>query len=273
MTEWERNNEMSRVFKGPGYQNVANRFLAQHSTGHTHEGNNSSTQKNTSVLAFTPSPVWVRPQNNYGSNRWVVFSSKLGRTVILYSDLERDHWVLIESDPTIQLFCEQPLRVSVRLTAGTVATIFDMWIKWRCGREELREVKYKDQVRNSARVSRQLEAQAAWASLASFPYSVMTEDVIRANPILLANWKRILSYLGPRSRAHLRRETDQVKSVLANFGGLPIGQLESRLSHLDCILVRTALYKLIHSGQARAIGLDTRKLDGFTLVEEVQHAD
>lgn len=225
------------------------------------------------VLPFPPSPVWVRPQNNYGSNRWVVFSPKLGRVVILYSNLERDHWVLLEADPRILKFCEQPLRISVRLASGPVQTVFDMWIKWRDGHEELREVKYKDQLETSLRAHRQLEAQATWTSLVSFPYSVVTEEVIRANPIFLANWKRILSYLGPRSRADLRRETDQVKSLLATFGGLPISQLESRLSHLDCMLVRTALYKLIHSGDVRALGLDTRKLDGFTLVEEVRHGD
>jgi|SRR5882672_4093458 len=225
------------------------------------------------VLPFTPRPVWVRPQNNYGSNRWVVFSPKLGRVVILYSDLERDHWVLLEADPRILKFCEQPLRISVRLASGTVQTIFDMWLKWQDGQEELREVKYKDQLHGSPRAHRQLEAQATWASLVSFRYSVVTEEVIRANPIFLANWKRILSYLGPRSRGDIRREIDQVKSLLAKFGMMPIGQIESRLSHLDCMLVRTALYLLIHSGGARALGLDTQKLDGFTLVEEVRHDD
>lgn len=222
------------------------------------------------VLPFTPRPVWVQPQNNYGSNRWIVYSPKLDRVVILYSDLERDHWVLVEADLTIVQFCEQPLRISVRLASGTVQTIFDMWLKFRNGHEELREVKYKDQVDGSPRAKRQLEAQATWTSLVSFRYSLVTEDVIRANPVFLANWKRILSYLGPRSRADLRREMDQIRSLLAKFVALPIGQIESRLSHLDYMLVRTALYKLIHAGEARAVGLDTRKLDGFTLVEEVQ---
>jgi hypothetical protein len=223
------------------------------------------------VLPFTPRPVWVQPQNNYGSNRWVVFSPKLDRIVILYSDLERDHWVLVEADSTIVLFCEQPLRISVRLPSGTVQTVFDMWLKFRDGHEELREVKYKDQLEDSPRAKRQLEAQATWTSLVSFRYSLVTEEVIRANPVFLANWKRILPYLGPRSRADLRRETDHIRSLLAKFVALPIGQIESKLSHLDCMLVRTALYKLIHAGQARALGLDTRKLDGFTLVEEIRH--
>lgn len=223
-----------------------------------------------SVLPFTPHPVWTQPQNNYGSNRWVVYSPKLGRLVILYSDLERDHWVLREADPDVLEFCEQPLRVSVRLPSGTVATIFDFWIKWRGGREELLEVKYKDQLEGSLRVKRQLEAQATWTTLISFPYSVVTEDAIRANPIFLANWKRILCHLGPRSRADLPRETDQVRGLLARFGLLPIAELERRLSHLDCALVRTALYKLVHAGKARALGLETRSLDGFTLVEEVR---
>jgi hypothetical protein len=226
-----------------------------------------------SRLPFTPRPVWVRPQNNYGSNRWVVFSPKLGRTVILYSDLERDHWVLVEADPRILLFCEQPLRISVRLASGPVGTIFDMWLRWREGHEELREVKYKDHVANSSRASRQLEAQATWTSLVSFPYSVMTEDVIRANPIFLANWKRILCYLGTTSRANVTRELDQVRSLLAKFGPMPMVEIERRLSQLDCMLVRTAIFTLIHAGETRALGIEERSLDGFTLVEEVRDAN
>src|SRR5713226_6896617 len=82
-------------------------------------GTRPAVQDQASVLPFKPMPVWERPQNNYGSNRWVVYSPKLDRIVILYSDLERDQWALAEADPTIQTFCEQPLRISVRLASGT----------------------------------------------------------------------------------------------------------------------------------------------------------
>lgn len=226
-----------------------------------------------SVLPFTPEPVWEQPQNNYGSNRWVVYSLKLGRFVILYSDLERDHWVQVEADPSIVLFCEQPLRISVRLASGSVQTIFDMWLKWRDGHEELREVKYKDQLDDSPRVNRQLEAQLTWTNLVSFRYSVVTEDTIRANPIFLANWKRILCYLGPKSRSGMLHEMDQVQTLLANFGCMSIAELERRLSHLDCMLVRIALFRLMHSGSVRALALDTRNLDRLTIVQEVREDD
>src|SRR5258708_3486074 len=189
-----------------------------------------------SVLSFTPRPVWERPQNNYGSNRWVAYSPRLSRYVITYSDLEHDQWVLLEANPAIIIFCEQPLRISVQLGLRTVITIFDFWVKWKCGCEEFREIKYEDQLTSSARVSRQVEAQKKWTELCSFRYSIFTETLIRANPLYLVNWKRILSQLGATHRFDLTIYCDAVMFVLCK-AGLQLGELERQLRPLDSMLV------------------------------------
>src|SRR5438270_9928843 len=88
-----------------------------------------------------PSPVWDRPQTRYGNNRWIAYSPRLQRRVILYSDLEYDHWVLMEATPSIKRFCEQPRRIRVQLPPGLVTTVFDMWILWETDRQEYRAVK------------------------------------------------------------------------------------------------------------------------------------
>lgn len=239
------------------------RFDAHDITGETRP----TTQDRTSVLPFSPSPVWERPQNNYGSNRWVVYSPKLDRQVILYSDLEHDRWVLVESDPLIATFCEQPFRISIKLASGRVVTVFDFWLRRRCGCEELEEVKYKDQLESSARVRRQLEAQRKWTDLHSFRYRILTEEVIRAHPVRLANWKRMLSQLGATNRVNLDPQTDAVTGLILKAGRLPLSEIELRLRPLDSMLVRTAVFKLIHAGKADAQFLDSKPLDGSTLVE------
>jgi hypothetical protein len=264
---------MSQIIAEPGYEEAANPFLAQPIAGCTHEEGNSALQKNTSVLPFTPSPVWERPQNNYGSNRWVVYSPKLDRQVILYSDLEHDRWVLVESDPLITTFCEQPFRISVKLASGPVVTIFDFWLRWKCGCEELEEVKYKDQLESSARVIRQLAAQRKWTDLHSFRYTISTEEVIRANPIRLTNWKRMLSQLGATNRVSLDPHTDAVTGLLLKAGRLPLSEIELRLRPLDSMLVRSAVFKLIHAGKADAQFLDSKPLDGSTIVEVTQNGN
>ena len=67
-------------------------------------------------------PVWKQPRGNYGSNFWQMYSRKLDRDVHFYSSLERDHGVIVEADPTVAWFCEQPLRIddlaSVRRLRG-----------------------------------------------------------------------------------------------------------------------------------------------------------
>ncbi len=243
--------------KAPG------RFDARDITGETRP----TTQDRTSVLQFSPSPVWERPQNNYGSNRWVVYSPKLDRQVILYSDLEHDRWVLVEADPLIANFCEQPFRISINLASGRVVTIFDFWLRWQCGCEELEEVKYQNQLESSARVIRQLEAQRKWTELHSFRYTILTEAIIRAHPIRLTNWKRILAQLGATQSVDLVRPAEAVNALLLKAGRLPLHEIELRLRPLDSMFVRSAVFKLIHAGKADAESLDREPLDGSTLVE------
>ncbi|MGE7111499.1 hypothetical protein [Lysinibacillus sp. NPDC047702] len=43
----------------------------------------------------------------------MAYSNKLKRTVYLFSDLEYEHWLQIESDPDIIEFCEQPIKMEI----------------------------------------------------------------------------------------------------------------------------------------------------------------
>ena len=57
-------------------------------------------------------PVFKRKRNGrFGNNIWISYSPKLNRNITLYSDLEYDHWILIENDKNIKSFCEQPYHV------------------------------------------------------------------------------------------------------------------------------------------------------------------
>ena len=109
------------------------------------------------IVASRPTlqPVWTPPRGRFNNNLWQVYSPKVDRVVNLYSDLEYDHWVLVETDPQIRLFCEQPRKIDVVIAGKSVSSIFDMWIERVTGEEEYREVKYADDV---ARFSLQIGA-------------------------------------------------------------------------------------------------------------------
>ncbi|KEP24869.1 hypothetical protein BA70_14805 [Bacillus zhangzhouensis] len=54
------------------------------------------------------SPINIKRSSKFGNNYWEAYSPKLKRNVRLFSDLEYDFWVLVETDPKIPNFCERP---------------------------------------------------------------------------------------------------------------------------------------------------------------------
>jgi hypothetical protein len=51
-------------------------------------------------------PVISDLRTKYRTDRWRVYSSKLKRKVTLYGTTAYQHWLLIESDPEVEVFCE-----------------------------------------------------------------------------------------------------------------------------------------------------------------------
>jgi hypothetical protein len=212
-------------------------------------------------------PVSKPPASRYGNNRWIFYSPSLERRMILGSDLEYDECVRIEASLK-KYFCEQPCRIQVHLPQGLVKTVFDFWVHWPDGTEEYREVKYKRDLDDS-RVSRQIGAQQVFCNLHGFKHSVSTEEIVRANPLYLDNWKRILNHLGMTSRINLRPVIDRLMRLLRTAGRCRISQLESAFQSLDPVLVQAATYTLIHRGDLSA-ALDTQRLDPSLFVEVVR---
>lgn len=53
----------------------------------------------------------MKRSTKFGSNYWEVSSPKVERIVRLFSDLEYKNWILIEMNPKIISFGEQPLTI------------------------------------------------------------------------------------------------------------------------------------------------------------------
>lgn len=218
------------------------------------------------------SPVWKTPAGRYGNNRWIMFSPTLKRRLVCASDLEYDECVMIESNKKkTKYFCEQPRRVTVKLPSGPVTTVFDFWIQWKDGREEYREVKYRRDVllaETESRIKRQLEAQATWCDLQGFDYVLETEDTIRSNPLYLANWKIILHHLAMTADVDLNPIVKKVIQLILIAGQLTIAEIEQLCVSLDQILVKAAIFLLLHCGRAQA-PLETKRLGPSMPVEVV----
>lgn len=218
-----------------------------------------------------PSPVWEKPQSRYGNNRWIAYSPKLKRNVILYSDLEYDHWVMVEATPPIKSFCEQPRRVRIQLPSGPVTTIFDMWVLWDNQSQEYREIKYRHELFKApreSRIYRQIQAQKKWCELDGANYTVMTDEVIRANPIFLSNWKFILSNLASVRDINLSVHITNVNSLLMRNGSRSLREIESSFPAVDRSMIRASIFTLIHRGNLTA-PLDAQPVNASTQIDVV----
>jgi hypothetical protein len=196
------------------------------------------------------SPVMQLAASRFGNNRWIVFSVRLLRLVMLYSDLEYDHWVTVEANHRIISYCEQPLRIRAKTADGFVTTVFDMWLLFASGREVFREVKYNAQL-TEARVVRQLLAQRTYCAIESGNHEVFDEHRIRRNPVYLHSWKFMLHVLAATHKTNLVPICERVSHLLRN-GRMTLQELEANCSSAERSLLRPAVFKMLHAGQAKA---------------------
>lgn len=103
-------------------------------------------------------------------------SVKLGRTVQCESLLEVDMAVLLDADPTVTLFAEQPARIHYDGDDGEQSHIPDYFVL-RGDRPEFIEVKFKKDVDDVVHARTELMTRAL--GIAGAGYVLMTEEEIR----------------------------------------------------------------------------------------------
>lgn len=143
----------------------------------------------------------VMPRSaKYGSNYWNTEGPKVNmREVILYSDLEFDNWVFVESDSNFETYCEQYPEISYVYDGVLHTSVFDMWIKNHDGSNIYREVKYEAELNENdprnERTIRQIKAQRAYCIENNFTYEVVTEKMLRRSHQELENRLKIISFI------------------------------------------------------------------------------
>ncbi|WP_391205441.1 TnsA endonuclease N-terminal domain-containing protein [Psychrobacillus sp. L4] len=171
-------------------------------------------------------PLIVDASKKYGNNRWVAFSHKINRMVYLFSDLEYEHWLLIESDANVVAFCEQPLKMEVLGDNKKSASIVDMWVRYKDGQETFIEVKYSKDLSKES-VVKQINVQQLWCKANNISHEVRNERNIRSNPILLSNLKVLIKQANSRLNNnqmeimqiehHIGEEHQQIQHIAINL--------------------------------------------------------
>lgn len=141
-------------------------------------------------MKFT-TPIEMPRGSHYGSEFYSVYSMKTGRIVNLFSKLEYFNFLALETDPTVEIFCEQPLEIQIVEDGKVKKAIFDMWVRYKDGREELQEVKYTKELSGDSasaiRSQEQIRRQKHWCEDNNIPFVVCTDEDLLKGDYLIQN--------------------------------------------------------------------------------------
>jgi hypothetical protein len=123
-------------------------------------------------------------KRGYGTY-WEAYSRKAQKRLAFFSDLEFEHFLLVEFDVTILNFTPQPQLDGVEFVP-------DMLVEFRDGSRQMREVKYAGTLKQP-KVCDQIAQQVEWCRINELPHAVITETQIRKNRIWLINCRLMLA--------------------------------------------------------------------------------
>lgn len=199
-------------------------------------------------------PINIDRAKKYGSNYWEVFSPKADRIVRCYSDLEYEHYILVETNPNIIAFCEKPLKISYNFDGINIESLLDMWVKYKDETEYFIKIKYSSEIDTGnpkfERSIRQTKSQQLWCNENGFNYEIKTEIHIRSNPLYLANMKAILSYV-KRNLQPIETDTFYIKKAISEKE-LTINQIKDLLPEISLERIKQSIAFMIYMGMAVA---------------------
>lgn len=189
-------------------------------------------------------PILMPRGSHYGSDYWIAYSFKVGRTVHFYSMLEYAHFLCLEMDHSIDYFCEQPLKIENIFDSHKKSSVFDFWVCYKNGEEEFQEVKYSnelfDKTDAAMRSQKQIDFQRKWCESNNYKYRVVTEETIYKGEFYFQNLKVLQSNLLRCHAAHKFDPSILIKNLsvrnmtlleLKKLGILPDGQELSVLAY------------------------------------------
>lgn len=148
-------------------------------------------------------PINMTRATHYGNNYYEVYSKKLKRIVRLFSDLEYANYLTLEMNPNVETFCEQPLEIEVLIDDEFKKAVFDFWVKYTDGHEEMQEVKYADELNGvgekSFRSQEQIRREKKWCEERKISFVIRTDKEIYTGRFYIKN----LEFLASRARRYI----------------------------------------------------------------------
>ncbi|MYN47739.1 hypothetical protein GTP23_22130 [Pseudoduganella sp. FT93W] len=178
-----------------------------------------------------------------GASRFEFLAPKLKRRVTLFDPFHVRLWALLESNPRVLRYCERP----AYWHHDNRRQLADFWVK--IGRREVCWI-----------VTPTPQPARAGGLSADDDIGVRYVHVqdLAAHGVWIENWLRILPYLASNERFVSERLLLDVEQAVSSAPTL--GQLERDFQPHDTVLVRTAVFMLLHKGRIKAKALRDRPL-------------
>lgn len=198
------------------------------------------------------------------SSLWYVYSPRTRSDWVLRSDLEWDHFVLAESDPDIVDCRYSPDHHVAKVNGEDVPIQVDATITRRDGAVEWRRVQFSrsnDNDENDVELQHLINASRVLGR----DLSRWTEASIRRNPLLLANWRRVIAW---QAAARDRSLSDYEHDLAAAFKSVEefsLRQVEEKFGEAAFSLYAAALFGALQRGRYRS-DLDAMPLSLQTII-------
>ncbi|MBR7745225.1 hypothetical protein [Undibacterium baiyunense] len=177
----------------------------------------------------------------YKSHRYDVFGPKVRRMLTLFGSYQIDTWLLLESNPLVLSYCERPVVIHDAKPKLTV----DFSVSY-AERDELWLID-RDTGANFS-LEKSFPIFLEWARQNNFDVRTMSKKDPSISKIYLENWGYIVRDLSANSRYLNSHLLNSVLEVLEE--PRPIIAVCNLFPLEDPVLVRVAVYSLLHSGKA-----------------------
>lgn len=184
-----------------------------------------------------------------GAHRLEAFSLKAGRRLTLYRQSVIEQWVILEADPAVIEFCERPGFIQ----SEGKRYLADFWVRY-FDRQEL-VILFDSASEPPAKPGALLEH-------AGVTVRAVQSSEIAASRAWIANWKRML----PCLIATRGLVPPSLRSAIERFVSRPhrLLSIEREFTTGDPVLVRAAVFGLLHAGRVQAPELRTHELSLLT---------
>jgi len=201
---------------------------------------------------------FIKPATNkrpYNSHLYIVKGVKIDRQIRFFHILNVLQWVRLEADTNVIAYCERPIEVNHENIKNTVV---DFWVK-RKDREEIQFIQ-KSERNSSISIIAEDFAFNTWLDARQMALHIFKGGDITADPVFLANWQTILRFLG--SNYKLVRQS-LVEKLFSSFKSQSEITLQSAIDSFpaeDPVLIKTAVFKLLHNGRLSSTELADSQL-------------